>query len=139
MKYSVVSSAEFTYPDRFQYSSSSNFMDIFAARGGYASCQVLLRNLERPQITVDFLDLPDGVTPEIYTLRSVMVERNEGIPDKGHKPHWPERIAPFRVYDCLRTFDGSVDIEGNEKQGGLYIALKIAPDAKPGEIGRAHV
>lgn len=132
MEYSVVSSAEFTYPDRFQYASSSGSMDVFAARGGYACCQLLLRGLEKPHIEVGFGSLPEGVTPEIYTLRSVVVEQNIHISESERKPHWPERVAPFRVYDCLRTFGGSVDIEGDQKQGGLYIALQIASDAKPG-------
>ena len=132
MKYAVVSSAEFTYPDRFDYPSSSASIDVFAARGSYACCQVLLRGLWEPAMTVSFRGLPEGVTPELYTLRSVMVERNHGIPEEEYKPHWPERVAPFRVYDCLRTFDGTVDLEGNEKQGGLYIALKVDRDAAPG-------
>ena len=134
MRYTVVSSAEFTYPDVFEYPSSSQKADVFAARGGYASFQLLFRGLESPAVDAAFSGLPAGVVPEIYTLRSVMVERNHGIPDEERKPHWPERIAPYRLYDCLRTFDGTVDLEGEgeEKQGGLYIALKTERDAVPG-------
>ena len=88
---------------------------------------------------VTFKGLPEGVEPEIYTLRSVMVERNHGIPDGEHKPHWPERDAPYRLYDCLRTYDGSVDLEGDEKQGGLYIALRLSTDAVPGNYSFAVV
>ena len=87
-------------------------------------------NTQPPEMTVSFHGLPEGVTPELYSLRSVMVERNHGIPEGEYKPHWPERVAPFRVYDCLRTFDGTVDLEGTEKQGGLYIALKVDGDVK---------
>ena len=132
MRHTVVSSAEFTYPDIFEYKTSSAEAETFAARGGYASFQLLLRDLDSPAVSVDFSGLPDGAVPEIYALRSVMVERNHGIPDDGRKPHWPERIAPYRLYDCLRTFDGTVDVEGDEKQGGLYIALKTERDAAPG-------
>ncbi len=132
MEYRVVSSAEFTYPDRFDYPSAAASIDLFTARGSYACCQVLLRGLSSSGVTVAFRSLPEGVTPELYSLRSVMVERNHGIPEDGRKPHWPERVAPFRVYDCLCTFDGTVQVEGPERQGGLYIALKADREAKPG-------
>ncbi len=132
MRYTVVSSAEFAYPDIFSYPSSSTEADVFSARGGYASCQILFRDLESPVLPVEIRSLPEGAEAEIYSLRSVMVERNHGIPDDGHKPHWPERDAPYRLYDCLRTYDGTVDVEGEEKQGGVYIALKIDRNAAPG-------
>ncbi len=132
MLYTVVSSAEFTYPDRFEYVSSSASIDVFAARGAYASFQLLLRGLSSGRTEVSFSGLPEGVGPELYSLRSVMVERNHGIEESDRKPHWPERVAPYRLYDCLRTFDGTVDVEGDARQGGLYIALKIDRDAQPG-------
>jgi len=132
MQYTVVSSAEFTYPDQFEYPSSSSSIDVFGARGAYASWQLLFRGLDRPELTAAFDALPDGVTPELYSLRSVMVERNHGIEEADRKPHWPERVAPYRLYDCLKTFDGTVDVEGDEQQGGLYIALKIDRNAQPG-------
>ena len=132
MEYRIVSSAEFTYPDQFDYPSASDTIDVFTARGSYACCQILLRALPAPEVAVAFRGLPEGVVPELYALRSVMVERNQGIPDDERKPHWPERVAPFRVYDCLRAFDGTVDVEGPDRQGGLYIALKADRDARPG-------
>ncbi len=132
MQYTVVSSAEFTYPDLFDYPSAAGDIDAFAARGGYAAWHILLRGLDSPAVSVAFRGLPDGVTPELYALRSVMVERNHGIPDDERRPHWPERIAPYRIYDCLRTFDGTVDVEGEARQGGLYVALKVDRGAAPG-------
>ncbi len=139
MEYIIVSSAEFTYPDLFDYPSASASIDIFAARGSYACFQVLLRGLLSPEVSISFRGLPEGVAPELYSLRSVMVERNQGIPEEERKPHWPERIAPFRVYDCLRTYDGTVDVEGAEMQGGLYVALKIGRDAAPGAYDFATI
>ncbi len=132
MQHTVVSSAEFTYPDLFDYPSSSSSVDVFAARGAYAGWQILLRGLNTNEVSVRFSALPEGVTPELYSLRSVMVERNHGIEEADRKPHWPERAAPFRVYDCLKPFDGTVDVETEARQGGLYIALKIDENAQPG-------
>ena len=85
----VVSSAEFTYPDRFAYPSSAPSADVFTARGTSASFQVLLRGLESPALDVSFRDLPAGVTPEIFALKSVPVEQNINIPEKASNPTGP--------------------------------------------------
>ncbi|MBQ2544822.1 MAG: DUF4091 domain-containing protein [Clostridia bacterium] len=130
MQYTVVSSAEFTYPDLFDYPSASSAVDAFSARGTYAAWQVLLRGLDSPEADVRFEGLPEGVTPEIYTLVPVQVERNQGIPDDGRKPHWPERVAPYWLYDCFRPFDGTLEV--TEGQGGLYFALKCDRGMTPG-------
>ena len=63
MQYIVVSSAEFTYPDLFDYPSASSAVDAFSARGTYAAWQVLLRGLDSPEADVRFEGLPEGVTP----------------------------------------------------------------------------
>ncbi|MBO6052149.1 MAG: hypothetical protein J6Q17_00285, partial [Clostridia bacterium] len=65
MQYTVVSSAEFTYPDLFDYPSSSAAVDAFSARGSYATWQVLLRGLDSPAVDVRLEGLPEGITQEI--------------------------------------------------------------------------
>ncbi|MBR3692229.1 MAG: DUF4091 domain-containing protein [Clostridia bacterium] len=130
MKYTVVSAAEFTYPDIFQYPSSAAKADIFAARGGYAAFQVLFSGLSSGELPISFEGLPEGVEPEIYGLVSVMVERNHDIAPEDFAPHYPERVAPYRVYDCLCPYGGCLPGEG--EIGGVYIALRIDRDAAPG-------
>ena len=130
MQYTVVSALEFTSPDVFAYPTGARSADVCGLRGGYASWQVLLNGLDGSAAEAAFSGLPENVTPELYTLRSVMVERNEGIPGDARRPHWPERIAPYRVYDCLRPFDGTLD--STDGQGGLWCALRIGRDAVPG-------
>ncbi len=130
MQYTIVSSSEYTYPDRFDYPSSSAVADVFSARGSFATWQLLLRGLNTSTVDVFFKELPDGVIPEIYSLVPVQVERNHGIPDDQHKPHWPERAAPYWLYDCFRPYDGTVDLTNG--QGGLYFALKCGPAMSPG-------
>ena len=130
MKYTVVSSAEFTYPDIWDYPSSACSADTFSARGGYASFQILFGERTDASLALSFGDLPAGVTPEVYTLFPVQVERNHAIEEEQRKPHYPERVAPYYLYDCLRPFDGSLEITGGV--GGLYVALKIDKDAVPG-------
>ena len=131
MKYNVVSSAEFTYPDIWDYPSSAQVIDTFAARGSYASYQILLGDRADAAVSVSFGELPAGVAPEVYTLTPVQVERNHGIAPEQIQPHYPERVAPYWLYDCLRTFDGTLDL--TEGTGGLYVSLKIDRDAEPGD------
>ncbi len=132
MKYNIVSSAEYTYPDIWEYASGAKFADVFAARGSFAAFQVLLADREDPAVSVKFSELPAGVTAEVYTLYPVMVERNHGIEEDQRQPHYPERVAPYYIYDCLADFDGSLKL--SDGVGGLYIALKIEKDAVPGDF-----
>ncbi|MBO4931814.1 MAG: hypothetical protein J6I42_06485 [Clostridia bacterium] len=131
MKYTVVSSVEFTYPDIWDYASSSQVIDTFAARGSYATFQILLGDRASADVSVSVTGLPAGADAEVYTLTPVQVERNHGISPEQQQPHYPERVAPFWLYDCLRTFDGTLDL--TEGVGGLYVSIKIDRDAEPGD------
>lgn len=131
MKYNVVSSVEFTYPDIWDYPSSAQVIDTFAARGSYATYQILLGDRASADVSVSFGELPAGVAPEVYTLTPVQVERNHGIAPEQRQPHYPERVAPYWLYDCLRTFDGTLDL--TDGAGGLYVSLKVDRDAEPGD------
>ncbi len=130
MKYTVVSSAEFTYPDIWEYESSCDKADIFAARGGFATCQILVGDMASPDLPVSFSALPEGVTPEIYSLLAVPVEANALIEEDKRAPHFPERIAPFNVYDCLRPYDGTITL--TDGCGGIYLAFRIEKNAPAG-------
>ena len=76
---------------------------------------------------------------EWYSLVPVTVERNHGLEPENFKPHFPERTAPYRVYDCFRPFDGTLDVgvgDGRKPDtaiGGLYAAIVVPADAEPGE------
>ncbi len=131
MKYTIVSSAEFTYPDVWEYPSAAATIDTFAARRSYATFQILLGEVSDNGVTVAFDGLPEGATAEVYTLTPVQVERNQGISPENYAPHYPERVAPYWLYDCLRPFDGTLDL--TDGVGGLYVAVKIERDAVPGD------
>ena len=45
MRYTIVDAAEFTYPDRWEYPTSSNAVTLHAPRGTYAGFQILLDGL----------------------------------------------------------------------------------------------
>lgn len=131
MKYNVISSVQFTYPDIWEYPADSQIIDIFSARGSYASYQILFAERVSADISVSFDGLPEGAAAEVYTLTPIEVEKNIWIEEEQYQPHHPERIAPYKVYDCLRTFDSTLDL--TDGTGGLYIAIKIDRDAEPGD------
>ena len=165
MRYVVVDSAEFTYPDRFEYESASREACVDAARGAYATFQILLDGLAPDFVRENWLpeaiyksdelrerarigfprvsgvsvstDLPFDA--ELYSLVPVTVELNHKLEPESFKPHFPERVAPYRVYDCLRPFDGTLDVGAADGRSpdtgiaGLYCSVKIPTDAVPSE------
>lgn len=131
MNYKVISSAEFTYPDIWDYPSETHIADVFTARGGYASFQLIFKDFDSGEVFVNFNNLPKNVTPEIYNLVPVYVERNECIEKDKIGPHYPERVAPYYLFDCLKPFDGKLDF--SKGFGGFYIALKTEKETKYGE------
>lgn len=132
MNYTVVSFAEFTYPDITEYRSSSKSADAFGVRGSFAPFQVVLSGLADSSVTAELMGLPAGCAAEIYSLVSIPVERNEWIKPEDRRPHFPERVASYRVYDCLKPFDGTAELSDGGI-AGLYIAIRIDRDAAPGD------
>ena len=101
MRYIVVDAAEYTYPGEWNYQSAANAVTLDTPRRTYAATQILLSDVpDEGKISVKTEGLPFSC--EIYGLYPVNVERNEGIAPENRAPHYPERIAPFLVYDCLR-------------------------------------
>ncbi|MBR4942048.1 MAG: hypothetical protein IKZ19_08625, partial [Clostridia bacterium] len=165
MRYTVVDSAEFTYPDQWNYQSSSESVLLDTPRGGYATFQILLDGLTADHCKENWIpetvydesevlksaaigfprrggvslktDLP--YETEWYALVPVTVEKNHDLKPEEQKPHFPERIAPYRVYDCLRPFDGTLDVgvaDGRTPDtgiAGIFGAVVIPADAEPGE------
>ena len=164
MRYTVVDSAEFTYPDVWEYSTASDAVMLDTPRGTKATFQILLGGLHEEYRVKNWLpksiyhdptllqdaeigfprmggisvttDLPFPV--EWYSLVPVTLEQNYNLPEEYRKPHHPERIAPYRLYDCMRPFDGSLDVgvaDGRKNDtdiGGLYGAVEIPADAAHG-------
>ena len=165
MRYRVVDSAEFTYPDRFEYEPASAEVKIDAARGSYATVQILLDGLKPDFVRENWIpeeiykseelmeqakagfprvcgasvkcDLP--FSAEFFSLVPVTVEQIHKLEPESFKPHFPERIAPYRVYDCLRPFDGTLDVGVGDGRApdsgiaGIYCSFVIPSDAVPGE------
>lgn len=128
MNYTVVSAAEFTYPDITEYPSASRGISLISARGSFACCQIILSDIKSALAKVSIT----GAEGEIYSLMPVYVEQNYGLSPESFEPHYPERKAPYFLYDCVRPFSGQLITTGTS--AGLYISVPIPKDAKPGTI-----
>lgn len=123
MNYTVVSSCEWTYPDQFDYATASPMVNLFSAQGSYASAQVLFRGADEK-----FKVYATGqIDAEIYQLVPVYVEDNPGFTKENSTPHYPERKAPFYVYDCIKPLGDENEIVPDEnKSAGVYVSVNTA-------------
>ncbi len=166
MRYIVVDTAEYVYPDQMTYATGSDKILLETPRNSYATFQILFDGLTANERRVNHIPAEIYTDPELkkqadlgfqlmgcvdvktdcplpvewYSLSPVTVEKNQGMEEPAAaKPHFPERIAPYRVYDCLRPFDGHLDVGVNDGRvpdtqiGGLFGAVQIPADAVPGD------
>ncbi len=103
MKYHVVDSSEWLYPDRTDYETSINYFNRFCAKNGKACAQIIVFDAgEEVSIRVN------GFEAEIYEEIDIPVEENVGFNRDNRNKFFPSRLAPFRVYDALKPYDGAV-------------------------------
>ncbi|MBQ1954583.1 MAG: DUF4091 domain-containing protein [Clostridia bacterium] len=165
MRYIAVDSAEYTYPDSLNYESAGNSIEVDAPRGGYANFQILLDGLKEdfrkenwipesvytdpelakqaqigfPRASGISVKTDIGFETEWFSMVPVTVEKNHGLAEENFKPHFPERVAPYRIYDCLRPFDGTLDVGVGDGRcpdtgiAGLFGSVAIPKDAAYGE------
>ncbi len=129
MRYSCVDPAEFLYPDITDYQSSTDKLEILTPRNSFACGQILFTDVvgDTLQITCE------GWTPEIYEMVAIPVECNHGLDSHNRRPHQPERIAPYMLYDCLKPARGGT-ITVKNGTCAVYFAAPIAADAIPGTL-----
>ena len=125
MKYCIVPSYVWTYPDVHDYPNSQKSAELYALRGGYASFQIHLTETQGTTLTVE----AGGFCCEIYRQIPINVESCPGI--ENPIPHFPERKAPFLVNDCLEPVTSQLPT--GEESTGIYVAVKI-PEDNEGEI-----
>ena len=101
MKYHVVDSSEWLYPDKTDYETSSTYFNRFCAKNGKACAHIFVHGAgEEVSIKVN------GFEAEIYEEIDVPVESNIGFDQNNRNKFFPSRLAPFRVYDVLKPCDG---------------------------------
>ena len=132
LNYKVVESYEWTYPDIDfnKYGSGSDQINIISAKNSYATVQILLKNVPadgKMNVTINGLDDFDS---NIYELYPIYVESNPFLNQENVLPHFPERWAPYYIYDCLKPFTGNLKVV--DGVSGLYLSFYISADAAHG-------
>ncbi len=121
MKYCVLPSYIWTYPDIHNYPKSADRVTLLSLRGGYASFQLHIYETSGEKLLVKCC----GFSCEKYKIIPIAVESCPGI--QTPLPHFPERKAPFLVGDCLMPIEDST--ECTEHSTGIYFAIPIPYDA----------
>ena len=114
MEYKIIDSCEWTYPDIWDYASQSNEYKGYALSGSYATFRVVVRH------AASFLKVSLGGA-DIYEEIAIPVEDNPNF-EEGFMPHFPERVAPFSVYDCLKPYNEKIKIK--HEVTSVYLAVK---------------
>lgn len=117
MKYHVVDMNEWLYPDKTDYESSLDYFYQFCAKNGKACAQILVYGAgENVSVSVD------GADAEIFEEMAVPVEANVGFDKNNRNKFFPSRLAPFRVYDALKPYDGKIVTENGVC--AIYICIE---------------
>jgi len=124
MKYQVVPSCVWTYPDIDYYPEGKESAELLALRGGYSAFQVSFSDIAGSEIAV----FVEGLDCELYRLLAIPVESCPGIEEP--LPHFPERKAPFLVNDCLVPISNGDKIKAESVSVTLYLCVKVPYDAK---------
>ena len=87
MKYKVVDSSEWMYPDVTDYATAASAASLTSLRGGFASFQIMLTDAPSEGVVVDVdysteASSARGVEICLYRLKSVRVEGNPGFDGK---------------------------------------------------------
>lgn len=131
MNFSVVNDPQWTFPDVSDYPRASGSVDLVSPRNSFASAQILFFGMgAKTTAGVKISGKISELGAEIYELTAVNVEENT---TQNLDNEWAgifSRKAPFRVYDCLKPFDGSLSPENGT--AGLYICFRVPEDAEPG-------
>lgn len=130
---------EFLYPDS-PLGCLPEQLRLVMARNGKPGIQVLLETLGQD---VEFVIEGTGFQTEWYQMKAVPVEYNtgDGVSQGGgmvlqnppeEKPEYVTRLAPFRVYDCLRSIKTG-RVQAEEGRAAVYFCFTADKDILPGE------
>ncbi len=124
MEFKVIDSCEWTYPDLWDYKSAACNYKGYALVGSYATFRLVVRGFEGElKVSLDGAD--------IYEEIAIPVEDNPNF-ENGFMPHFPERVAPFSVYDCMKPYGEK--IEKKHDVTSIYFAIKAGDEPISKEI-----
>lgn len=122
MEYKIVDSCQWTYPDIFDYPASNDKYIGYALRGSSATFRIVFRNAG------EYLRLRlSGAAGSIYEEIAIPVEDNPTF-EEGFKPHFPERVAPFLVYDCMKPYSQGKKITIKNEVTSVYVSIDASVD-----------
>jgi len=137
MKYTVVHSSEWTYPDTARYESAACDIALHTPRNSFATAQVLLSDVPvDAAVSVKTSGGLDSLPLTVYELVPVHVEDNPFLPKGEIINGCPSRWAPFDIYDCAKPLAALTPKNGT---AGLYLSFSIGAGAAPGAYAGAAV
>ncbi|MBQ7836623.1 MAG: DUF4091 domain-containing protein [Clostridia bacterium] len=126
MEYKIIDSCQWTYPDIWEYKGEAKIFEGLAVLGGTATFRIIVRDIK------GVLNIQsDGIDCLFYEEIAIPVEDNPNF-EEGFMPHFPERIAPFCVYDCMKPCNGIVTPKN--KITSIYVSIPAACETLNGNI-----
>ena len=130
MKYTAVSSSEWTYPDITEYKTASQTLKCHAARGGWLTGQILLTEIEdMGGISCEPTGAISGFDFELYEMVPIFVDKAP-MEIEQQAPLYPNRRGPFYIYDCMKPL--GADISAMDNVVALYISAHVPESFAPG-------
>ena len=122
MEYKIVDSCQWTYPDVFDYPCTYERFEAKALRGSYATFRIVFRDIG------SYIKMRlSGAAGTLYEEIAIPVESNPNF-EEGFKPHFPERIAPFSVYDCMKPYTQGDELTPKNQVTSVYVAIEVSHD-----------
>lgn len=115
MKAIIVDSCQWSYPDVHSYQSGSERGEFVALKNSQATFQIHVWEA----VGDVMVSVPAEVHSEIFREIAVPVESCPGL--SGNEPNFPERKAPYTVYDCLAP--GSLSVSDSFGAAGFYVSV----------------
>ena len=138
MKYVLVNSSEWTYPDRLEYQSAVTELALHSPRNSFATAQVLLYEVPaEAQITVRAEGNLTSLPLDAYELIPVHVEDNPFLEKDVIVNGCPNRWAPFDIYDCVKPLEAH--LAPKDGVAGLYLSFAVAENMSPGTYSGAVI
>lgn len=113
MKCVALRNFEWAYPDVTDYKTAKEIAEFSAFSGGYAAFQIFITGAAGEAAVEGDCDIFEEI--------AIPVEKTIPFANDVTGEHFPERQAPFRVYDCLKPYSGKITPE----EGNACIYVRI--------------
>lgn len=140
MKGYITQLEEWVYPDT-EVAEIKDLQEVKVPRNGIKGIQLILEVEDQSAKVI--LEESEAVQGELFYMIDVPVEHNteDSTAQDGNfviekalavKPDYCSRLAPFRVYDCLKPVGYGDELEVKNNRLPIYVCFKPGHDAKAG-------